>query len=461
MKNLKEIICLLAVALTLSLTVEAQLSYQVGSPTEVSGSINAGDVQQTGRVTRDGSPSTCINGPAPLQENNTALRRDAHNFVNPYNETVCVRVRMDFAGCSGNQTQSTAYSSYNPALPAANVIGDSGYSTINKGSYLFSVAPNAQFTVVVNEIEQNTGCPLYKLNISYLRNCRNAGFDYTNDGMADPTVYNVGAISTWRTFDSESQQVVTRSFGTVGDVVTGGSDYTGDGRSDLSVFRPSAGVWYYSTDQQNPGTGFNAVQFGLSGDRAAPGDYDGDGISDVALWRNTDGNFYVMRSSDSTFQGYHWGINNDRLTVGDFDGDAVSDFVVVRPTAGGLEWYIQKSNYNYGFTQGFNWGLSAGDTIVPADYDGDTVTDAAVWRQSEGNFYVRRSSDGSMQVFKWGISGDLPQPADYDGDGKADFAVYRGSNNTWYIYNSATDTMNIKQLGATGGIPITAPYRVQ
>ena len=158
---MKTFICsLLLLSICVSATVQianAQYScVRAPNPVMIQGSLNAGDVQQAGRLTRDGRPSTCL-GDTGLLENNTALRRDTHNFVNPFNETVCVRVDIDFTGCGGNQVQSAAYSSYNPANPALNVIGDSGYSTINRGSYSFSVGPNAAFSIVLNEIEPNTG----------------------------------------------------------------------------------------------------------------------------------------------------------------------------------------------------------------------------------------------------------------------------------------------------------------
>ena len=451
---------LLTVVLTVVQTVEAQLACQLDpEPIVIQGSINAGDVQQSGRISRDGRPSTCA-GTTALLENNTALRRDVHNFTNPFNEEVCVRVDMDFTGCGGNQTQSTAYSSFNPANPAAGVIGKSGYSTINKGSYSFRVGPNANFSVVVHEVDQNSGCPLYKLTVTYLRNCRQPGFDRTNDGKADLTVYRPSSVSKWWTLDSETDETIIREFGTVGDLVTGGSDYTGDGRTDLSVYRPSQNTWYYGTDQDAPGTNFIAQPWGVSGDRAVPGDYDGDGRSDIAIWRPSNGNFYVLRSSDASLLQYQWGQNSDIPVPGDFDGDGRADFAVVRQTVNGSIWWIQKSNYQYGFNSVIQWGLPT-DKIVPGDYDGDLITDLAVWRPSEGNFYVRRSSDSSLYVFRWGTSEDIPQPADYDGDKVTDFAVWRPSTGVWYIHNSDTATFRAVQWGQQGDQPITAPYRIQ
>ncbi|MDM7921275.1 MAG: VCBS repeat-containing protein [Pyrinomonadaceae bacterium] len=457
----KGILYILALIALISVNpVNAQVScLRAPNPVVIQGSINAGDVQQAGRITRDGQASSCGGDTAQL-ENNTALRRDTHNFVNPYNENVCVRVDVDFSGCGGNQTQAVAYSGYNPANPAANVIGDLGFSTINKGSFLFSVGPNANFSVVVNELEANTGCPLYGLKVTYLRNCRQAGFDHSNDGKADPTVYRPSSLSKWYTMDSETNQPFQRDFGTVGDLVTGGSDYTGDGRSDVSIYRPSTNTWFYGNNQNTPGSDFTATSWGIAGDRAVPGDYDGDGKNDVAIWRPTGGQFFVLRSGDGTLLTRQWGVSTDNPVVGDFDGDHLADFAIARPTFAGIFWWVLKSNFNYGFDDVIQWG-TPGDKAVPADYDGDGRTDYAIWRASEGNFWIRQSSNLQTRVYKWGTNGDIPQPADYDGDNIVDLAIWRPSNGTWFILQSETDTVRYLTFGQQGDQPSTAPYRIQ
>lgn len=462
MRSITSIITFVLTFIIFVSATQAQYVCQRANSQTVTGTIGAGDTTQTGRITRDGIPSNCggPSGGANL-ENATPVRRDVHSFSNPFSETVCVKVEMDFSGCTGNQIQSVAYSNFNSALPATGVIGDSGYSTLNQGSYEFLVGPNAGYSVVLNEVDANTGCALYKLKVTYLRGCRQPGFDKTNDGMADIAVYRTSGTSQWWTLDSATDQATSTDFGTVGDVITGANDFTGDGITDLSVYRPSTNTFYYGNDQVSPSTNFIATPWGVAGDVAATGDYDGDGKSDVAVWRASDGNFYVLRSSDGTAQTVHWGQTGDRMVMGDFDGDTVNDFAVARSTSGGIIWYVLESNYNYGFNLALQWGLAAGDKVVPADYDGDSITDMAVWRESEGNFYVRRSSTGGLQVFKWGTSGDKPQPADYDGDKKADFAVYRSTTGTWYINNSSTGTFTTKNFGLSNDLPTTTPYRVQ
>ncbi len=461
---MKALYCLLLIAsLYISFAAPSALAQyscvRAENPVMIEGSITETDMLQLGRITRDGSPSSCTGSSAAL-ENSTARRRDTHNFVNPYNETVCVRVEQDFTGCAGNQTQSVAYSSFNPLSPASNAIGDAGYSTINKGSYSFSVGPGAAFSVGVNEVEASTGCPLYKLKVTYLRDCRQSGTDVTNDGRADITVYRPGAVSTWYTIDSETDTPLIRQFGTVGDVVTGGNDYTGDGKTDVSVYRPSNATWYYGADQNSPGTNFVSQPWGIPGDVRIPGDFDADGRNDFAVFRPSEGNFYILRSGDGTLQTTLWGAANDIPISGDFDGDTATDIAIVRQTTEGSFWWILKSNYNYGFNTTMHWGLST-DKLVPADYDADSITDVAIWRPSTGVFYVRRSTDGQMHAVKWGTTGDIPQPADYDGDLIADFAIWRPTTGTWYVQNSGTGTTKVLHWGLQGDQPITAAYRIQ
>jgi len=121
--------------------------------------------------------------------------------------------------------------------------------------------------------------------------------------------------------------------------------------------------------------------------------------------------------------------------VADFDGDGRTDLSVFRQSDG--NWYLMRSSQ--GFT-GFPWGIST-DTTVPGDFDGDDKTDAAVFRPladgSLPDFYVLRSSDSTVRYISWGVPGDRPVIADYDGDHFDDIAVWRQSNNRWYVLRSS------------------------
>ena len=112
MKTLTAFFCFsLMVILTMTQITSAQFVCQrTPAGDEITGSINVGDVQQAGRIVRDGAASSCSGDTDAVLENATARRRDTHNFQNPFNEQVCVRVEIDFTGCAGNQTMATAYS---------------------------------------------------------------------------------------------------------------------------------------------------------------------------------------------------------------------------------------------------------------------------------------------------------------------------------------------------------------
>jgi subtilisin-like proprotein convertase family protein len=135
----------------------------------------------------------------------------------------------------------------------------------------------------------------------------------------------------------------------------------------------------------------------------------------------------------------------------DFDGDGRTDLSVFRPSEG--NWYLNRS------TSGFvvaNWGL-ASDLTTPGDFDGDGKTDLAVWRPSSGTWYVLQSLGNTAAIFNFGSAGDIPVQADFDGDNRGDFAVFRPSTNVWYIQKSGGGT-TITAFGASGDVPVRGDF---
>ncbi|MGB5013177.1 MAG: M36 family metallopeptidase [Pyrinomonadaceae bacterium] len=136
----------------------------------------------------------------------------------------------------------------------------------------------------------------------------------------------------------------------------------------------------------------------------------------------------------------------------DFDGDSKTDISVFRPSDG--NWYLNRS------TQGFtalNFGLSA-DIPTPGDFDGDGKADVAVWRPSDGNWHRLNSSNGQYVVNHFGSNGDIPQSGDFDADGKDDIAVFRPSNGLWYVLNSSNGIITILNFGLNGDKPVADDY---
>lgn len=144
----------------------------------------------------------------------------------------------------------------------------------------------------------------------------------------------------------------------------------------------------------------------------------------------------------------------------DFDGDGRSDVSVFRPSD--RNWYLNRS------TQGFTsaqWGVSI-DKIAPADYDGDGKTDIAVWRDEPSDpdrayFYILQSANNTARAEQFGRTGDLPVGVgDWDGDGKADPSVYRVSNSSFYYRPSSSPSTNFLgiQWGSNGDISVSSDY---
>lgn len=137
---------------------------------------------------------------------------------------------------------------------------------------------------------------------------------------------------------------------------------------------------------------------------------------------------------------------------GDFDGDGKTDYAIYRPDNG--QWWVRRSSDGSYFV--FTFGLST-DKPVPADYTGDGKADIAVWRPNTGEWFILRSEDFSYYSVPFGLSTDKPVAADYDGDGKTDIAVWRESNGTWYIQKS-TGGFDFFVFGTTGDKPVPADY---
>ena len=266
---------------------------------------------------------------------------------------------------------------------------------------------------------------------------------FDNDNKADYAVFRP-SNGVWYKLSSQDNSFSAVQFGQSGDKIVPG-DFDGDGKTDAAVFRN--GIWYILRSSDNA---FVAYQFGLTGDVPVVGDYDGDGKTDLAVFRPSNGTWYVLNLANNAFSAAQFGQNGDKPMSGDFDGDGKTDFAVFRPATG--IWFVLRSRDGFTAAQ---FGQN-GDIPVSGDFDGDGKTDYAVYRN--GTWFLQQSTAG-FAAASFGLSGDVPVPSDYDGDCKTDLAVYR--NGVWYINNSADKSVSSVPFGLSGDTPVPSVFAAQ
>ncbi len=137
----------------------------------------------------------------------------------------------------------------------------------------------------------------------------------------------------------------------------------------------------------------------------------------------------------------------------DYDGDGKADVSVFRASEG--NWYILRSS-DFGVTQATF--AVAGDVPAPADFDGDGKTDVAIFRPSNGNWWSLSSINGQQINAQLGQAGDIPLPSDFDGDGRADYVVFRPSTSQWLRTSSANGATSNKSFGLAGDKPVIGDF---
>ena len=201
-------------------------------------------------------------------------------------------------------------------------------------------------------------------------------------------------------------------------------------------------------------------QFNFDGPAFSPGTPPV-GKSDFAIHRwwtlsQPTGQWWLWLGNSQTSRAYDFGFHfivPANFAPGDYDGDGVVDIAFYHQTDG-LFW-IYRSSIDSPLA--IEWGVPS-DQPVQGDFDGDDLADIAIWRPSNGTFWVLKSTDGIPLAVQWGLQGDLPVVADYDGDGITDFAVKRGMGvlpAIFYILQSSDRQVIVTQFGY--GSDMTAP----
>ncbi|MEP7149503.1 MAG: M36 family metallopeptidase [Acidobacteriota bacterium] len=144
-----------------------------------------------------------------------------------------------------------------------------------------------------------------------------------------------------------------------------------------------------------------------------------------------------------------------RPTRADFDGDGRTDVSVFRPSD--RNWYLNRSTA--GFTA-VNWGIAT-DKPLADDFDGDGKGDIAVFRAtadgSMPDYYILQSATSTVSFVSWGVPGDIAVTEDFDGDNKADHTIFRPSTGQFWVRRS-TDASILISRPMPGGIPLVGDF---
>jgi hypothetical protein len=130
------------------------------------GSITTSDPTMTGRLNRDGIPSSCTAPKScPGPADGVVRHYDSYTYTNSAGTSKCVTITINEA-CGNNALLSAAYLNvFDPNNVCANYLADMGVAGPLFG-YSFTLPANSSAVVVVEENSANVGCASYTLRIN-------------------------------------------------------------------------------------------------------------------------------------------------------------------------------------------------------------------------------------------------------------------------------------------------------
>jgi hypothetical protein len=136
------------------------------------GSLDAGDLQQTGRINRFGNVSECATPTSFSGINTTSGLRyyDSYKIKNPSNTAVCAKIGVN-SGC-GTTTYmfSVAYlHNYNPSAQGTDYLADHGSSFPYQAFYEASIPAFDSIEIVIHMVNPGDVCGSYQISVELPR----------------------------------------------------------------------------------------------------------------------------------------------------------------------------------------------------------------------------------------------------------------------------------------------------
>jgi len=208
----------------------------------------------------------------------------------------------------------------------------------------------------------------------------------------------------------------------------------------------------------------SSVQWGLPGDRAAPGDYDGDGRQDWVVFRPSESRFYLRYSNGAPPQTVTLGEADDVVVPADYDGDGRTDLALWRPTGARPGRWLIRSSTSQSVTEYLSPSGGLGVQPAVADYDADGRADRALFAADRAaakaewtGVYSGGGGVGGTFSFvrPWSGTRAFVTPGNFLGRDRADFAFWDDGNGVWTIYRPELPYVPVFiQWGKPGDLPV-------
>jgi len=154
-----------------SATATLELATCICPALQANGSLSSRSSTQTGRLTRNGTASSCGSPkscPGYLTTSGNYAYQ-AFSFTNTSGSAACVTVTLSTT-CSGTGSQAifseTYLGGFSPSSLCSGYLADLGSSPSGSGSYSFDVPADTVFTVVVNAVNVGNYCSSFSLSVA-------------------------------------------------------------------------------------------------------------------------------------------------------------------------------------------------------------------------------------------------------------------------------------------------------